>query len=345
VLYLAVFAVPLLLALLLTPLVGRVAQRFGFLDYPREPRHLHETPTPKLGGVALFLPFLIAVGLSLILLPLTLEARPDLPHELRRLAGVIVGSLVVLLVGIYDDKRELSHWPQLLAQFLAAGVAIYSGIVIYEIASPFGGLVRFPFWFAIAFTLFWLLGMMNTVNWLDGLDGLAAGITVIASLIFFAHSNRLGQVSIALLPLALAGCTLGFLPYNFYPARVFMGTSGALFLGFALGTLSIIGGAKAATALLVLGIPILDVAWQIVNRLRERRSPFRGDRGHLHHRLLDIGISHRRVVLFFYLLSASFGGLALLLPPGLYKLYALLALGVVATTVLFLAARESQPPY
>ena len=343
-LYLAVFAVPLVLAFFLTPLVGRLARRWRFVDYPREPRRLHEAPTPKLGGIALLTPFLIAVGLSLILLPLTLEARPDLPHELRRLAGVIVGSLIVFLVGIYDDKRELSPWPQLLAQFMAAGVAIYSGIVIYEISSPFGGPIHFPAWFAVAFTIFWLMGMMNTVNWLDGLDGLAAGITVIASLIFFVHSNRLGQVSIALLPLALAGCALGFLPYNFYPARVFMGTSGALFLGFALGTLSIIGGAKAATALLVLGIPILDVAWQIVNRLRQRRSPFLGDRGHLHHRLLDMGVSHRRVVLLFYLLCASFGGLALLLPPGLYKLYALFALGVVAVTVLFLAAQESQLP-
>lgn len=342
-LYLAVFAVPLLLALLLTPLAERVARRFGFLDYPREPRHLHRGPTPKLGGMALFLPFLVAVGLSLILLPPTPQARPDYPYELWRLGGVVAGSLIVFLVGAYDDKRELSPAPQLLAQFLAAAVAIYSGIVIHEIASPFGGLLRFPPWFAIVFTLFWIMGMMNTVNWLDGLDGLAAGVTVIASLVFFAHSNRLGQVSIALLPLALAGCALGFLPYNFYPARVFMGTSGSLFLGFALGTLSIIGGAKAATALLVLGVPILDVAWQIVNRLRRRRSPFRGDRGHLHHRLVDMGISHRRVLLLFYLLCASFGGLALLLPPGLYKLYALLALGIVAVTVLFLAAREGQP--
>jgi len=300
---------------------------------------LHEAPTPKLGGVALFVPFLIAVGLSLILYPPSVQPEPDLSEPLR-LAGLIIGSLIVFLVGVYDDKRELSPWPQLAVQFVAAGVAIYSGIVIHEIASPFGGLVTFPPWFAIAFTLFWIMGMMNTINWLDGLDGLAAGITVIASLIFFAHSNRLGQVSIALLPLALAGCTLGFLPYNFYPARLFMGTSGALFLGFALGTLSIIGGAKAATALLVLGIPILDVAWQIVNRLRQRRSPLRGDRGHLHHRLLDMGISRRRVVLLFYLLCASFGGLALLLPPGLYKLYALLVLGVVAATVLFLASRE-----
>ncbi len=342
-LYLVIFAVPLVLTLFLTPLVGRVARRFGFVDYPRVPRHLHEAPTPKLGGIALLIPFLIAVGLSLILYPPSVQPEPD-PAEPLRLRGLIIGSLLVFLMGVYDDKQELSAWPQLAVQFVAACVAVASGILIKDIASPFGGLVRFPPWFAIAFTLFWLMGMMNTVNWLDGLDGLAAGITVIASLIFFAHSNHLGQVSIALLPLALAGCALGFLPYNFYPARVFMGTSGAVFLGFALGTLSIIGGAKAATALLVMGIPILDVAWQIVNRLRQRRSLFRGDRGHLHHRLLDMGISHRRVVLLFYLLCASFGGLALLLPPGLYKLYALLALGVVAVIVLFLAARESQPP-
>ncbi len=334
--YSITFLVPLLLALLLSPGVERMARRWGFLDYPREPRHLHEMPTPKLGGVALFLPFLCAVGLTL-LLPVE---RKD-PLELHRVAGVVAGSTIIFLVGVYDDKHELSPWPQLLFQFLAAGVAVCSGIVIYEIASPFGGLISFPTWFAIAFTLFWLLGMMNTVNWLDGLDGLAAGITAIASFVFFAHSNRLGQESVALLPLALAGCALGFLPYNFYPARLFMGSSGALFLGFALGSLSIIGGAKAATALLVLGIPILDVAWQILNRLRRGRSPFYGDRGHLHHRLLDLGISHRRVLLLFYLFSASFGGLALLLPPGLYKLYALLALGLVAVTVLFLVAHES----
>ncbi len=343
-LYLAVFAVPLLLALLLTPLVGRVARRFGFVDYPREPRHLHEVPTPKLGGVALFFPFLITIGLSLILYPPSVQPEPDPLEPLRR-SGLIIGSLLVFLIGVYDDKRELSPWPQLAVQFLAACVAVASGTLIKNIASPFGGLVTFPTWFAVLFTLFWIMGMMNTVNWLDGIDGLAAGITLIASLIFFAHSNRLGQVSIALLPLALAGCALGFIPYNFHPARVFMGTSGSFFLGFALGTLSIIGGAKAATALLVLGIPILDVAWQIVNRLRQHRSPFRGDRGHLHHRLLDMGISHRRVLLLFYLFCASFGGLALLLPAGLYKLYALFALGVVAAIVLLFAARESQPPH
>ncbi|NIN69517.1 MAG: undecaprenyl/decaprenyl-phosphate alpha-N-acetylglucosaminyl 1-phosphate transferase, partial [Anaerolineae bacterium] len=168
----------------------------------------------------------------------------------------------------------------------------------------------------------------------------AGGVTVIASLLLFAHSYRLGQYSIALLPLALAGCVLGFLPFNFYPARVFMGTSGSIFLGFALGTLAIIGGAKMATALLVLGIPILDVAWQIINRLRLGRSPFLGDRGHLHHRLLDLGFSQRRVVLLFYLLCATFGALALILGSGLQKLLVLLGMGVVALVMLVLLARK-----
>ena len=322
-------------ALFLTPPVARLARRFGFVDVPREPRHVHKAPIPRLGGVALLLPFLAAVGLS-VLLPV---ARQD-PLELHRLAGLLIGSAMVFGLGIYDDRRELGPFPQFIVQFLAATVAIYFGITIGQVANPLGGVIAFSLPVTLAFTLFWLLGMMNTVNWLDGLDGLAGGITVIASILLFVHSYRLGQYSIALLPLALAGCVLGFLPFNFYPAKVFMGTSGALFLGFALGTLAIIGGAKMATALLVLGIPILDVAWQIVNRLRLGRSPFFGDRGHLHHRLLDMGLSHRRVVLLFYLLCAAFGALALILGSGLQKLLVLLGMGVVALVVLVLLARR-----
>jgi UDP-GlcNAc:undecaprenyl-phosphate GlcNAc-1-phosphate transferase len=192
----------------------------------------------------------------------------------------------------------------------------------------------------VGFTLFWIMGMMNTVNWLDGLDGLAGGVAVIASVLLFAHSYRLGQYSVALLPLSLAGCALGFLPFNFHPARVFMGTSGALFLGFALGTMAIIGGAKMATALLVMGIPILDVGWQIINRLRLGRSPFLADRGHLHHRLLDLGLSQRRVVLLFYSLCAAFGALALILSSGFQKLLALLIMGAFALVGLVALARR-----
>lgn len=336
-LYLLVFVVPLLLAYFLTPLLGRLAERWGFMDQPRQPRHLHPAPTPRLGGVALLLSFLLGIALT-FLLPVE---RQD-PQELNRLLGMILGAGLVFLMGIYDDRRELSPLPQLAGQFLGATLAILSGIVIAEISAPGGELLSFPLWFSVAFTYFWLLGTMNTLNWLDGVDGLAAGVTGIASLLFFIHSLSLGQVSVALLPLALAGACFGFLPHNFYPARVFMGTAGSLFLGFTLGNLSIIGGAKAATALLVLGIPILDVAWQILFRLRRGRSPFLGDRGHLHHRLLDMGFSPRQVLLFFYLFAALFGGLALLLPSGVYKFYALLALGILTVAVLFFASRTPQ---
>lgn len=334
-----IFLVPLAVAflgsLLLTPMVSRLARRFGFVDVPHEPKHVHQVPTPRLGGAALFVPFVVAIALSLIL-PVQ---RQD-PLELRRLAGLLAGSAIAFGVGVYDDRKELRPVPQLIFQFLATGVAIYSGITINEIANPFGGMIRFSVPVTVAFTLFWLLGMMNTVNWLDGLDGLAGGVTVIASVLLFAHSYRMGQYSVALLPLALAGCVLGFLPFNFYPAKVFMGTSGAVFLGFALGSLAIIGGAKMATALLVMGIPILDVAWQIVNRLRLGRSPFLGDRGHLHHRLLDLGLSQRRVVLLFYVLCAVFGLLALILGTGLQKLLVLLGMGIIALLVLIVLARR-----
>ncbi|MGB9301276.1 MAG: MraY family glycosyltransferase, partial [Anaerolineae bacterium] len=259
--FLLTFAVAFLGTLALTPLVSRLALRFGFVDVPGKPKQVHRVPVPRLGGLALFLPFLAAIGASL-LLPVE---RED-PLELHRLAGLLFGSAMVFAVGVWDDKRELGPVPQFAVQFVAAAVAIYCGITIPEIANPFGGMISFALPVTLALTLFWLLGMMNTVNWLDGLDGLAGGVTVIASVLLFVHSCRLGQYSVSLLPLALAGCVLGFLPFNFHPARVFMGTSGALFLGFALGSMAIIGGAKMATALLVMGIPILDVAWQIINR-------------------------------------------------------------------------------
>ncbi len=333
--FLLTFATAFLGSLLLTPSVARLARRFGFVDVPHEPKHVHQAPVPRLGGVALLFPFVAAVGLSL-LLPVE---RQD-PLELHRVVGLLIGSAIVFGLGVYDDIKELGPVPQFAVQLLAAGVATYCGITIEQIANPFGGIIAFSLPVTLAFTLFWLLGMMNTVNWLDGLDGLAGGVAVIASVLLFAHSYRLGQYSIALLPLALAGCALGFLPFNFYPAKVFMGTSGSIFLGFALGTLAIIGGAKMATALLVLGLPILDVAWQIINRLRLRRSPFLGDRGHLHHRLLDLGLSQRRVVLLFYLLCAAFGALALILGSGLQKLLVLLGMGAVALVVLVLLARR-----
>ena len=318
---LIVFTLAVAVTFVSTPLVMRLARRLGAVDVPRS-RHQHRAPIPKLGGIALALGFSIALAASFVL---PVERHDAL--EATRVVGVLVGLLMVLVVGIADDLRELPAGPQFLAQFAAAVVVIGFGVRIADVSTPFG-METLPDWFALLFTFFWLTGMVNTVNWLDGLDGLAAGVVAIACVILFVHTQALHQDSIALLPLALLGAIVGFLPFNFSPAKIFLG-SGAAFLGLALGALSIIGGAKVASALLVLGIPILDTAWQIMRRVRDGRAPFHGDRGHLHFRLADRGWSQRRVVLLLYALSIAFGGMALALPSGLSKLVAMAILGAV----------------
>lgn len=321
-----VFLTAFVLALILTPLTARLAVRWGMLDRPA-PRRVHSSPTPRHGGVPIFIAFIAALGVSLPF------PRSDV-NEPAKLAGLMLGLTIVALVGAYDDVRELKALPQFAAQFLAAGIAVASGVVISEIPNPLGTVaIQLPGLLAIGFTVFWIVGMMNTINWLDGLDGLAAGVTAIASAVLFIHTFRLMQYSLALLPLALAGAALGFLIFNFAPARMFLG-SGAYLLGFALAVLSIIGGAKVASALLVLAIPILDVAWQILNRLWKGRSPFEADRGHLHHRLYDLNISSRAIVALYYALTAVFGALALILPSPVYKLIALIIVGLGAVAVL-----------
>ncbi len=248
-------------------------------------------------------------------------------------------------MGVLDDGRELGPLPQLGSQILGAGVAIAAGITIDRITNPLGNALEnsmfyLPPLMAVGFTLFWIIGAMNTVNFVDGLDGLAAGITIIAAGILFIHSFELTQYSIAFLPLALTGAVLGFLPHNFFPARITMGTSGAAFLGFSLGTLSIIGGTKAATVLLVLGVPIIDTAWIILRRIMSGRSPFRADRSHLHHRLMELGLSQRQIVVLYCVACGLLGSLALLISSRLLKLYVLLGMGVLLVGVLAIVAQK-----
>ncbi len=320
------FVVALGAALVLTPLTIRLARRLQWLDQP-SPRRTHTQPTPRLGGVPLALAFLLALALTLSF-PRTDE------KELARVVGLALGVALIAVVGLLDDVRELKPLPLFAMQFGVAGIAIASGVRILEIPNPLGGAaLDLPEWLGIAFTVFWIVGMMNTVNFLDGLDGLVGGVTLIAGAVLFLHTYKLAQYSIALLPLALMGATLGVLVFNFPPAKIFLG-SGAYLLGFALAVLSIIGGAKVATALLALAIPILDVAWQIFHRVRAGKSPFAADRGHLHHRLYDMRLSTRKIVLLYYGLTALFGALALWLPSPLYKLIALTIIGGGAAVAL-----------
>jgi UDP-GlcNAc:undecaprenyl-phosphate GlcNAc-1-phosphate transferase len=274
--------------------------------------------------------------------------RPSNPDDVRRLTAVIVGIVFVFLFGLWDDRHELAAWPQFVAQAVAALIAIAGTVYIERFTNPLTDqlviipdIVPFLGWgIVVGVTIFWVMGMMNTVNWLDGLDGLATGVGLIAATMFAIHSYRLGQLEIALFPTALAGACLGFLPFNFYPARVFLGTAGAMVLGYALATLSILAPARIATALLVLVVPIVDVAWLIVSRWRRGRSPAQPGRDHLHHRLLDLGLSQRQIVLIYYLLCLSFGVMALAAPSRLFKLIALLVLGVGTLITLWWLSRR-----
>jgi UDP-GlcNAc:undecaprenyl-phosphate/decaprenyl-phosphate GlcNAc-1-phosphate transferase len=344
--FLIVFLTSFVLSLLLTPLAARLGLRFNMADDPGG-RRKHTGRIARPGGIAIFVSFVVGV----LITPQLDLPRNDIPNEFTRLGGLLIGLIVVFVFGLLDDKFEFRPGLQFVAQAVASLIAIAALIFIERFNNPFTNqevnLGEIAPWLIIPLSLFWLMGMMNTVNWLDGLDGLAAGIAAIFSAVLFVAmiqdtATQDPQLSIAPLPLALLGATLGFLPYSFYPARVFMGSSGALTLGFALGCLGIIGGAKVATVLLALAVPIIDVAWLIVSRIRHGKSPFQGGRDHLHFRLLDLGLSQRQIVVGYYLISALFGGLALVIEARIYKVLALGVLGVVTLIVLVAVAKKSE---
>ncbi|MEL7672815.1 MAG: MraY family glycosyltransferase [Chloroflexota bacterium] len=326
------------LSFLLTPLAQRLGVRLGIVDVPRD-RHLHPRVTSKFGGLAMFVAFVVAVVVAQFL---PVERTDE--KEIIRLIGLLLGGTFIWLFGILDDRRNFGPLPQYAAQLVAAAIAVAFLIFIEQFNNPLTGqrTPEWPYVVTITISLFWLGLMMNTVNWLDGLDGLAAGVCAVASLMIFLHAAfELSQTSVSLLPLALLGATLGFLPFNFHPARVFMGSNGALFLGFTVGVLSIIGGAKMATVLLVMGLPLVDVAWQIVRRARSGGNPVYGDRGHVHYRLLDAGFSQRQIVLGYYLFCALFGGIALVTASRVFKLIALIVMAAVVALGVFLVSRRA----
>ncbi|MCS6845265.1 MAG: undecaprenyl/decaprenyl-phosphate alpha-N-acetylglucosaminyl 1-phosphate transferase [Caldilineales bacterium] len=339
-LFLGVLAGAFVATFSLSPLAAQLGRRWGLVDRPGG-RRRHRGEIPRTGGIALYAGFVLTV-LATLALPREALGAPD-PKETTRLAGLLAGSTVAFAAGLVDDRRELSWRGQILAQLACAAVAIASLIFIERVNNPFtDAQIVFPDAVVWALTTFWFLGAMNTVNWLDGLDGLAAGVTAILCAVLVVHMLwrvEPAQVSVALLPLALLGATLGFLPWNFYPARLFMGSSGSFFLGFAVAALGIIGGARVATVLLVLGLPIVDVAWLIWRRWRRGVSPGQGGRDHLHFRLLDRGFSQRQIVLGYYVFCAAFGALALGIGPRIYKAVALAVLVLLVLAVLAWAER------
>lgn len=350
-LYWIVFSVALIVTLVLVPVTRRLAFRWNLLAVPGG-RRKHVHPIPKLGGLAIFGGWLVGIALIYWLLP------PQQAADQLRLRGVIFGSVIMVVGGLLDDWRDLRPWAQFTIQFAGAAVAIGHLIFIEVFTNPVGAAT---FWttapiswlvtldgalvwiwrpIALLFTVFWVVGMINAINWLDGLDGLATGVCTIAAFLFAWHSFRLGQTTVSLFPLVLAGALLGFLPFNFAPARIFLGTAGAYFLGYQIATLSILSPAKLSTALLVLAVPILDVAWQIIDRARRRQNPFQGDRGHLHFRLSDGGLPTPLIVIGYYIAALTFGLVAIFAPSGLFKLLLLLALSVAVFTLLVWLSRR-----
>ncbi len=324
------FFLALALAIVASPAMIWLGQRLGIVTQMsgRRRNEGDRKQLSRLGGGVLFVSFTLTV----IVAQLLDVPRFD-PEETLRLTGLLLGASVIFVAGLLDDWLDLKpHW-WFLAQFVAAGIAIHHHIFIESFNNPLTGTQTpaWPFIVTVALTLAWIVGMTNTVNFLDGLDGLSHGVVFIAACVLFLNSAVIlepPQQSVSLLPLALMGATLGFLIHNFYPARIFAG-GGAYLLGFLIACLSIIGGAKMATVLMVMALPILDALWQMFNRLLAGRNPFRGDRGHAHHRLLDLGYSQRRIVLGYYLFCTGFGTLTLILESRTFKLASLLLLSVI----------------
>ena len=330
-----VFGVALTVALVSTPLAAAWGRRRGLVDRPSG-RRQHKGEIPRTGGIALFLAFMAAA-----LLAQWLPVPRQDPKELTRFLGIAAGMVFLFIVGYIDDRFELRPGPQYAVQAVSGIIAILCLVFIERVMNPFTDeIFPFPYWFTVAFTLLWIMGMINTINFLDGLDGLASGVGAIVSAVLAIHMLREGQYSVALLPLALLGATLGFLPYNFSPAKIFLG-SGSLILGYAIATLGIAAGAKLALLLLVLAIPIIDVAWLIISRLRAGESIGQADRRHLHFRLLDLGLGQRQVVLLYYGYCALLGTSALLIDSRLLKLITLVVLGSATIGVLAWLARQT----
>ncbi|MBX4205107.1 MAG: undecaprenyl/decaprenyl-phosphate alpha-N-acetylglucosaminyl 1-phosphate transferase [Candidatus Doudnabacteria bacterium] len=339
--FLEAFGLAFLVSFIATFLVSRVAVRRKIIDFPDEERRFHKSPTPTLGGVAIFSSFFLVTLFVGVLGGYLLNGT--LP--LRVLLGIWAGGFILMIGGYLDDRYRMPPSYTVIFPVLAALTIVFSGIHAVTVHNPFSGqiiqlnqsLFGFPIISALIVFL-WTLGMTYTTKLLDGMDGLVTGISAIGAVVIFLLSltPQVMQTPTAFLAITLAGALFGFLILNFYPAKIFLGEGGSTFAGFMLGVLAIVSGGKIATALLVMGIPLLDALWVILQRLFNRQSPFSGDRRHLHFRLLDIGFSEPQAVLFLYAISGFFGATALFL-QSLGKLVALMIMvGVMALLVSFI---------
>ena len=294
-------------SILLTPLVKRLAFRIGAVDAPNY-RKVHARIMPRLGGLAIFLAFLIGVGL---LYPFLISVTPRYTSEYS-LVAIIIAACIIVATGVVDDMREISAKAKMLGQIVAALIVIFvGGIQIEFINLPFLGELDFGF-LSIPLTILWIVGITNAINLIDGLDGLAAGVSTIALITLAGMAFLMGNMFVLAIAAILAVATIGFLFYNFHPAKIFMGDTGALFLGFMISVLALLGFKNVTVValiipIIILGVPISDTFFAIVRRLRMKKKWSDPDKSHLHHRLLDMGFTHRQTVLLIYGIAMMFG--------------------------------------
>ena len=298
----AALLVAAIVALITTPVVKSMAVKFGAIDVPKDNRRMHKHPIPRMGGLAIFFGFMLSI---LLFLPLTRELR-----------GMLIGAVIIVVLGIFDDKYALPAKPKFLVQIVAASIAVMMGNRIF-IISNINIFSSEPYWelgwLSYPISILWIVGITNAVNLIDGLDGLACGVSTISSMTLLVIALVVAEPDVAILTAALAGACLGFLPYNMNPAKIFMGDTGSTFLGFVLATVSIHGLFKFYTVIsfaapfLMLGLPIFDTCFAILRRLAKGQSPMAPDRGHIHHRLIDMGFSQKQAVATLYVISAILG--------------------------------------
>lgn len=304
------FIIAFVFSFAFTPVVKRMAYKIKAIDIPKDGRRMHKHPIPRLGGLAIIFGFMVSTLCF--------------GHMTKGLVAILISAMIIAVMGIIDDAKALHAVPKFIVQIIAALiVVIWGGVKVEVFSNPivWSGQPYFvmPGWASVVFSVFWIVFITNAVNFIDGLDGLAAGVSAIMTVSLVFISARLGDYSVAVLGTALMGACFGFLPYNFNPAKIFMGDTGSTFLGFMLATLSIQGVFKSyavisfAVPLLIMGLPLFDAAFAMVRRIVKGQNPMKADRGHLHHRLIDMGFSQKQTVFILYAISGVLGITAVIL--------------------------------
>ena len=344
----AALVVALVVALVTTPVVKSLATKMGAVDVPRDNRRMHDHPIPRMGGLAIFLGFLLSV---LLFAELTVQLR-----------GMLLGAVIIVVLGIFDDIYSLKAMLKFVVQIVAALVAVCAGNVIETLSNP-NIFSADPYWelgvLSVPFTVLWIVAITNAVNLIDGLDGLACGVSTISSMTLLVISLVVSDGPVAILMAALAGGCIGFLPYNLNPAKIFMGDTGSTFLGYILAVVSIQGLFKFYTIIsfavpfLMLGLPIFDTCFAFVRRIAKGQSPMHADRSHVHHRLIDMGFSQKQAVAVLYIISAILGLSAVVLTTAgaekaILFLLALCAAGAVSGRIFMVnnekRSNQDKPP-